>query len=578
MVALAEDRPLPAGGAPLLGENPLRAFTLGERPPYGHTERVAVAGAPFTEAIRARTDQRPEHPWFYQITARTIAPVKKGDVLFARFFARRIESRAESGEAETEFVFEKHGEPWSKHVTHPVRVGPGWARIHVPFVAQEGHGTGGAQVAFRLGYHPQVIEIGGLELWNFGQSVALRDLPQSLITYRGIEVDAPWRKTAAARIEKLRKGDLRIVVTDARGRAVRGARVEAQMRRHAFAFGTAVDSARLLGRSKDSEKYRETLLRLFNTAVLENDLKWGNWERNRNLALRGVAWLRENGLDVRGHCLVWPGWQWLPRDLPSLQSSPDALRKRIEDHILNIAGALRGRVSEWDVLNEPYSNRDVQRVLGDEAMAEWFRLARQADPGAALFINDFGILSGGGEDRAHQDHYFETIRFLQRHNAPIGGIGMQGHFGAQLTPPERVWEILDRFGALGLPIRITEHDIDITNEEAQAAYTRDFLTACFAHPAVSGFLVWGFWEGQHWKPNGAYFRRDWTVKPAGQAWMDLVLKEWWTTAAGQTDRRGELTARGFLGEYDIVVRHRGQTRTAAAALPREGATVTIALD
>jgi endo-1,4-beta-xylanase len=128
-------------------------------------------------------------------------------------------------------------------------------------------------------------------------------------------------------------------------------------------------------------------------------------------------------------------------------------------------------------------------------------LARQVDPGAALYIIDYSILSAGGNDVPHQNHYFGTIRRLEDSGAPVQGIGMQGHFSQNLTPPVRLWEILDRFGALNKPIQITEFDIDMADEQLQAAYTRDFLTAVFAHPTVKGFLMWGFREGRHWRPT-----------------------------------------------------------------------------
>jgi len=111
----------------------------------------------------------------------------------------------------------------------------------------------------------------------------------------------------------------------------------------------------------------------------------------------------------------------------------------------------------------------------------------------------------------------------------------------------------------------------------QADYTRDFLTAMFGHPAVKGLLTWGFWEGRHWRPNGAYFRRDWSIKPAGQAWLDLVLNAWWTRFSGSTDDTGKVATRGFLGEYEIVATKGGARQTEKVTLSTGGAKVTIKL-
>ncbi|MFB3826522.1 MAG: endo-1,4-beta-xylanase [Bryobacteraceae bacterium] len=396
----------------------------------------------------------------------------------------------------------------------------------------------------------------------------LSALPALLIWGQG------WEAGAAARIEQIRKADLRVVVRDARGRPVPRAGVRVQMKRHAFGFGTAVAAEVLLAESPDAERYRKTVLELFNKVVLENDLKWPQWERNRRRALDALGWLRAHGItDIRGHNLVWPGWKWLPPDLPGLASNPADLAGRVNSHIAEEASAVRGLVTEWDVVNEPYSSRDLLKILGDEVMAEWFRKAREADPGALLYINDFSILSAGGADAKHQDYYYNTIKMLDRLGAPVQGIGMQGHFNAKLTPPARVLEILDRFAKLGKRIQVTEFDIDIDDQQLQAKYTRDFLTAVFSHPAVDGFLMWGFWEGRHWRPRGAMYRRDWSPKPNAEVFRGLVFHEWWTNAAGETDADGVYATRGFLGEYEIEV----SGRRVEVALPRGGREVSVVL-
>jgi hypothetical protein len=96
---------------------------------------------------------------------------------------------------------------------------------------------------------------------------------------------------------------------------------------------------------------------------------------------------------------------------------------------------------------------------------------------------------------------------------------------------------------------------------------------------VDSIIMWGFWEGRHWLPNAALFRRDWTIKPNGQAYQDLVFKQWWTNADGKSDNRGAYRTRGFLGDYDIsVTAPNGQTKTVSAKLVKGGATVAIRLD
>jgi GH35 family endo-1,4-beta-xylanase len=212
-------------------------------------------------------------------------------------------------------------------------------------------------------------------------------------------------------------------------------------------------------------------------------------------------------------------------------------------------------------------------------MIRWFRIARETDPGPRLYLNDYPPLDGAAVGNPHLDHFEKTLRFLKDGGAPLGGIGFQCHFGESVIPPDRLLSGLDRFAKLGLPIAVTEFDINTTDEQLQADYTRDFMTALFSHRAVNSILMWGFWEGRHWLPDAALYRRDWSVKPNGKAWRDLVFKEWWTNADGKTGRDGAYRTRGFLGDYRITVRANGKQVTGPTKLlPGGVARLTVTLD
>ncbi|HEX9620724.1 MAG TPA: endo-1,4-beta-xylanase, partial [Polyangiaceae bacterium] len=327
------------------GEQVAAAGELAAFEPQGKTERVAVAvvdieGQPFDTAIRAEIKEPSQQVWDVQVQAKTRTPVRKGDVLLATFHFRTEWSRNESGEGQTEFVFELARDPWTKSVSYPVRAGRAWKKIYVPFVAEESYEPGQAQIIFRLGYDPQIVEIGGVTVENFGTKLVLADLPVTRLTYPGMEPDAPWRAAAAARIEEHRKAKLDVRVEDSAGKPVSGAKVEAALKRHAFGFGTCVPAERLVG---SQERFKDTVADLFNLATLENDLKWvaleGDWGSAFTLerARAGVAWLRERGIDVRGHVLVWPGWRNLPKSLKALEKEPRELRAKVKDHVHELA-------------------------------------------------------------------------------------------------------------------------------------------------------------------------------------------------------------------------------------------------
>jgi len=582
---IAADKPLPAGGVPVIETGPAPVFkVLGAPEVVAQPQVVNVDGQTFKQALRVRTLAATPTPYTAQLRAPTIAPIHAGDVLFARFYMRCIGTKSETGAGSTELVIEQGAPEYKKLVSFPGSAGPEWKELCIPFVAtRENIGgdaipAGGANVLFRLGYGPQTIEIGGMEILDFGNSVRVQDLPQPNITYSGREADAPWRKEAEERIEQIRKGDLTVVVKGADGKPLQGATVAVNMQRHAFGFGSAVAADMLLAKTADGDKYREVVQKYFNKVVLENDLKWGPWEANRQRALDAVKWLRDRGIEVRGHNLVWPSWRNTPRDLQDLKNNPDALRKRIAGHIIDEVGALKGQCVEWDVVNEIFANHDVPDLLGKEEVVHWFQLAHQADPAAKLFINDYDTVESGRADNPHTAAYEEQIRYLLANGAPLSGIGIQSHFAWNLPAPAAVLKGFDRFAALGLEMEITEEDIDVTDEQLQADFTRDYMTLAFSEPSMVGFLSWGFWEGRHWRSDAAYFRKDWSVKPAGQIWIDLVTNKWWTRASGQTDAQGLYKTRGFLGDYEITATQGGRTKTIHTALKKENAPLEITLE
>ncbi len=416
------------------------------------------------------------------------------------------------------------------------------------------------------------------------------------------EADAVEARIRAG-IEAHRKGDFVVRVVDADGRPVAGAAVEVEMTRHAFGFGTCVRSDRLARRADepDTERYREWIVSLFNRATLGNGHKWG-WQARpdrRTDADAATAWLRDQGLDVHGHTMIWDSVKWkpFPKDVLDLVTGDApgraaALRDRSLAHILDVGRRYRGRVVSWDVVNEPTSEHAIQDVVCPDAprgqapiLVDWYRAARQADPEAVLYVNDFHVLVG--DHATHKDSYEGTIRFLLDRGAPLGGIGFQCHYyNANTTrTADQLFETLDRFAAFGLPFHISEFDTfgkgwgdarDV-RERRQAEALRTVLRVFFSHPRATAFTMWGFWDGQHWHGEAPLFRKDWTPKPALEVYRDLVFDRWWTRASGTTASDGTFAFRGVFGDYRVrAARGTGAGET-AAVLREDGAAARVTL-
>jgi endo-1,4-beta-xylanase len=575
---------IPQGGLPVFPGDPLAALVLvGNQTALGKAELVPVtgplpAGATFTQALRLTTTAQAESAWSVQVAAP--CPVKVGleETLYVDFWIRSVSGGTESAEGRTIFCFEKNGDPWTKSAESDVTAGRDWKHFYLPFNAALPTPEGGSHICFRMGFAPQTIELAGMRLLHYGQAVDLAKFPKMVVTYAGREKDASWRQEALARIEKIRKADLRVVVVGKDGKPKSGISVEAKMLRHRFYWGTAVQAQRLAGNGQDGEQYKDEIPKWFNHVVFENDLKWPFWEPgltaqsgwNQTWVDESLKWLAENHLTVRGHNLVWPSWRNSPTRLQALKGDKEGLRKAIREHVLQEAGYFKGKLTDWDAINEPYAEHDFMDLLGPGLMVDIFKWAHEADPKAKLYLNEYGIFSGGGADKGHQDSFFNNLTYLKEQGAPIGGLGIQSHLGTTLTPPQTLLSLLDRFGTLGLDIQITEFDIE-PDPDVAYDYMRDYLTVVFSHPKVVGMLMWGFWDGAHWHNAAPIFTKDWELKPTGKAYRDLVLGAWWTNAKGKTGDDGIYSVRGFQGDYSLKV----GGKTQEISLSPGGSAVTV---
>ena len=188
------------------------------------------------------------------------------------------------------------------------------------------------------------------------------------------------------------------------------------MQRHDFKFGTAVKGSRFPGGSEYNANFVDRLFNLdgeghgYNAVVFENDFKWPAWEQEwitTNEQMRSTLdYLTDRDIHVRGHVLLWPGWQNMPDRMQANADDEPYLRQQVFDHLEKLLGDdgenfdERG-VTDWDVLNEINTNTDLAEALagepeyatGREFYAEVFTRARELAPDAKLYINDYITLS-----------------------------------------------------------------------------------------------------------------------------------------------------------------------------------------
>lgn len=545
--------------------SPLKADATGAA--SSTIERVAIKEQPFASAYRITSGNTG-----FTLKSRIDSSVRKGDVLLLSFYTRALQSRRETGESFMEVRLDRFPNgtyEWPPLLERGMSFGSQWTHTQIPFTASRDGKPGELVLTIKCG-NTQVFDLGAITLLNYRQSASVADLPRSVVHYQGDAPDAAWRKAAAERIEKYRKGNLTIQITDKNGKPVPNADVSVRLKKHDFAWGTSTSTQRLLDTlDPNSATYRDILLKNFNTVVLENELKAKYWDKyDHTQTLKGLTWLKAHSLPVRGHVMVWPSWQHSPQ-VAHLKNDTAALRAAIMNRIDEQTTVMNGQFVEWDVVNEPYAHHDIIDLLGRNVLVDWFKAAHTKVPGVKLFLNDYTMFQGEGPGSA-SERFYENVKFLQEKGAPIDAIGEQGHIGG--TPPgiEYVLARLDHFAELGLPIQISEFDITSDNDDFKARYLNDFMTALYSHPATIGIIQWGFWAGQHWIPAAALWDKNWSIRPHGKVYSDLIHKTWHTQAAGHTDNQGVYNTRGFTGDYEVVVTYKSKNNTKQINLKRDG--------
>lgn len=580
---------------------------------------VLDAPAPWEAGREIEITRSTANPWSANFGwNRGLRAVNKGDVALLSVWIQSGGSR--EANASSLWILVKDGKKGSfarLRAATKNAPAPEWTHYLIPIEFLRAADEGQWKVEFFCGGPTQVLRFAGPALIYFGDRVAADDLPKTEFNYdyAGRETDAPWREAAAERIDQHRKGDLTVRVVDASGGPVVNASVEVAMTRHAFGFGSEI-AVPFFGEvdpktakkhsAKNLETYREKVLDLFNTATI-GTFKWGPW-RGRwgppfkpDETLEALAWADDNDLYVHGHAPIWHQHGVMPWKEGEAATDPQAVRAGILDWLENLLtiSEVREQVDSWDAINHPFAFSKVWREYGEALdlpdgglelhLDELEQYERFVPADTPLFVNEGNIMTRGA---GQLSRYVDYVGYLAEHGAPFGGVGFMCHFSpTNLTPPEELYArmelLLDaarahgRIGDDELKLRVTEFDVaanwsDPEQVAVQTDYTRDFYTLMFSHPNVDAIIAWGFWEGAMWKKSAAWYTKDWQLRPNGKAYRDLVFDEWWTRETGRTNDQGELTVRGFLGDYDITVTRDGKSAAATASLGQDGITVSVA--
>jgi endo-1,4-beta-xylanase len=264
--------------------------------------------------------------------------------------------------------------------------------------------------------------------------------------------------------------------------------------------------------------YRRILAAEFNSVTPENQMKWDFIHPEPDVYNFGptdaiVTFARRHHQVVRGHTLLWHNQ--LPAWVRDGDFTDAELRAVLKDHIKTVVGRYRGRIQQWDVANEIFTDGEnpqlrsenifIQR-LGPGIIADAFRWAHQADPKAELFLNDYAVEDIGPKSTA----YYELAKQLRAQGVPLHGFAVQAHLSFEYPFPATLRQNLQRFDDLGLETAVTELDVRMpvaasgpTPQQLaqQADWYRWTLQACLAVEDCNSFTIWGFTDKYSWVPH-----------------------------------------------------------------------------
>ena len=316
-------------------------------------------------------------------------------------------------------------------------------------------------------------------------------------------------------------------------------------------FGTEVTGSMI-----DNSTITNLAAQQFDMVTPGNEMKWDTTEPSNGSYNFGpgdaiVSWANAHGMRVRGHNLVWQS------QLPSWVSSLplNQVQQAMESHITTEVSHYKGEVYSWDVVNEPFNSDgsfvdDVfYQAMGSGYIADALRTAHAADPGAQLYLNDYGI---EGEN-AKSNAMYSLVQSLLAQGVPINGVGFESHFILGQVPSSMLAN-MQRFAALGVNVAVTELDDRVqlpattADLNQQATDYATVVSDCLQVSRCVGISQWGVGDADSWIPGtfpgwgaATMYDQNYQPKPAYYAALSALGG---STTGGGGGGSGEVHAVG----------------------------------
>jgi endo-1,4-beta-xylanase len=229
-----------------------------------------------------------------------------------------------------------------------------------------------------------------------------------------------------------------------------------------FPIGVAVDDMLL----QNDSSYQLIANSQFNSVTPENSFKPAylhpeenvfNWIDADKLTLH----CRVNNQRIHGHTLIWH--QQNPQWMVDFTGSSHDWDLMMQKHITTIVRYLGNTVFSWDVVNEAFNEDGSLRDniwlqhIGPSYIEKAFKYAREANPHAKLFYNDYGLESNPTKLNAVL-RFFNHIR---QRGVAIDGIGLQMHINISYSEMSLIEKAIQEVAAQNYLLHLSEVDISV---------------------------------------------------------------------------------------------------------------------
>ena len=543
-----------------------------QNPSYYETKMVDVEGQSFDKALNIKATSVPDVFYATQITLNCDKPIKPGNLLVISFWGRSIFAKNDSGYARSSFNLEMNKSPWDKILMGETFFTNEWQKYYFYIVTGLTYDANNYQLCYRWGYNIQELEVADFRYDIYSNESGIYDLPEPEPEYKGVEDDAIWRKEAYKRIEKYRKNDMVINVTDENGNPVENAEVNAKMTDSEMLWGGLMwgtDFAKnyntATGYSPETEKklelYKENG---FNMLVCGNENKPSGIIYGAKDLSEVINWCIDNNFKYRAHAYIWEPFSndmkglflpfWNGVDSSRENTEPKTYRQRMEEQINMMATFLQDVAVETDVANEVTSRHaGMFTSLGLDEFVRIYKICKQINPSSKLLWTETAF--GGMPPTSGQRPTVPIVaKYFKEAGANVDGIGIQGH-RTIAEYPYYFYENAESVADYTDYIAITEYDQLLQYNNLKYPYFRDVLLACYSHPKIKSFTIWTPYYVPSTTSRGeVLYGKDFEPLPGLQAWKELVMGEWRTNETATTDSNGTVKIRGHRGKYDVMVK------------------------